>query len=177
MPFSRPSFSADNSVRLFTTLYETCHWSANSTIRARELILGKKTSPISLGELRKQRRWLVDTVINERIGKEAFMKTLSNEGNNVFHCSVTKPLTKVLQWLERRFASEQLIAVQTLSSELYASKDRFHLANLSSVQAIIDLALNHLRQSSRIFCTIIHYGVLLLQRVKHHSNPERKAKI
>jgi hypothetical protein len=92
MPFSRPSFSADNSVRLLTTLSETCHWSVNSTIRARELILGKKTSPISLGELRKQRRWLVDTVINERIEKEAFMKKLSNKGNNVFHYSVSKRL-------------------------------------------------------------------------------------
>ena len=117
---------------------------------------------------------------NERIEKEAFLKKLSNEGNNVFHCSVTKTmsdevfaeflslfeeigsdvnqrianslflfhcalptgeqsLAKVLQWLERRFASEQLIVVQMFSSELYASNDRFHLANLPanlpSVQA------------------------------------------
>ena len=64
-------------------------------------------------------------------------------------------VTKVLQWLERRFASEQLIVVQ----------------------AIIDIALNRRQRSSRTLRTIIPYGVLLLQRVEHRSNPERKEKI
>jgi stalled ribosome rescue protein Dom34 len=51
------------------------------------------------------------------------------------------------------------------------------LNNSESIQSIIDIALNHLQQSTNTIQIIYTYGINLLQRAEHHSNKEQKQNI
>ncbi|CAF4672013.1 unnamed protein product, partial [Rotaria sp. Silwood2] len=55
---------------------------------------------------------------------------------------------------------------------------RFNLEYLSNniilIQTIIDIAINHLQQSSNTLQIILNYGMLLLRSVEQHPNKQRK---
>ncbi|CAF1535427.1 unnamed protein product, partial [Adineta ricciae] len=98
------SFSVENYLRLFSALYDTCKWSANNTICLLQMMLQCQSSQKSLGALNKQRKWLIDVVINQRIGKEAFLKKLCKEGDQ-----------STLDLLERYSELTTPLSVQLLS--------------------------------------------------------------
>ncbi|CAM4845478.1 unnamed protein product, partial [Rotaria magnacalcarata] len=74
------SFSIENHVRLFLALYNTCKWSSNNTVQIFRLMLKSKKEKISISRLQKERKWLIDNIIEKHIGKELFLKKLLEEG-------------------------------------------------------------------------------------------------
>ncbi|CAF4770340.1 unnamed protein product, partial [Rotaria sp. Silwood2] len=75
------SFSIENYVRLFLALYDTCRWSSNYTIDIFQYILQSPEQPLTLYRLKKQKKWLIDIVVEKHIGKELFLRKLLKEGN------------------------------------------------------------------------------------------------
>ncbi|CAF3309553.1 unnamed protein product [Rotaria socialis] len=73
------SFSIENYINLFFSLYDTCQWSSNNTLQIFKYLLENRNSNIY--SLKKERKWLIDTVIEERIGKELFLEKFLKEAN------------------------------------------------------------------------------------------------
>ncbi|UJR24725.1 hypothetical protein I4U23_006099 [Adineta vaga] len=125
------SFSIENYIRLFFALYDTCKWSTNHTINLLQYMLRDKTSQTSLSALKKQRKWLIETVINERIGKEVFMKKLLKDGNRDTlvllekYSELTTPLSlHLLAQDERKGIVDakqrlSLLCYQTMTQEIF----------------------------------------------------------
>ncbi|CAF2145792.1 unnamed protein product [Rotaria magnacalcarata] len=74
------SFSIESHVRLFLALYNTCKWSSNNTVQIFRLMLKSKNEKISISRLQKERKWVIDNIIEKHIGKELFKKKLLEEG-------------------------------------------------------------------------------------------------
>ncbi|CAF3513550.1 unnamed protein product [Rotaria socialis] len=74
------SFSVESHVRLFLALYNTCKWSSNNTVQIFRLMLKSKNEKISISRLQKERKWVIDNIIEKHIGKELFLKKLLEEG-------------------------------------------------------------------------------------------------
>jgi len=219
-------------------------------------MLQNKNESSSLSSIHKERKWLFDIVINQRIGKELFLKKLLKEGDKstlefleaypeltsplsvhlinqlerkgivqakerlsliryqlmtqeifdkflslfketgsdvnqrqinyplFFRCSLSTNeqfVTKVLQWIEKRFTNEQLIVIENFLERLSSTNNQFHLEILpnhfESIEGIINIAFNHLQQSTNTLKIIINYGILLLQRAEHHLNKQQKDQI
>ncbi|CAM4750560.1 unnamed protein product [Rotaria magnacalcarata] len=250
------SFSVDHYIRLFFALYDTCKWSANHTIRLFHCMLECSKRYSGLYSSRKRRKWLLDIVINERIGKELFIDKLLKEGNEetllLFeeYTEITTPLSlylisqyetnktvstrrrlsliryqlmtkdifdqfltlfyqtnsnvkqreqnyllflqcavstndeqvkNVLQWIQKRCTNERLAIIENFLDSLSRYNNRFHLKilpnNFEIIEAIIELAINHLQKTAYTLQIIVNYGILLLQRVEYHRNKEEKEKI
>jgi hypothetical protein len=250
------SFSLDHYIRLFFALYDTCKWSSNHTIRLLQYMLQHSNQHLGLSSNRKQRKWLLDIVIHERIGKELFLEKLLKEGNETTlklfeeYAEITTPLSlhlisqyetnktiaakqrlsliryqfmtqdifdqfvtlfnqtssninqreqnyilflqcafstnneqvkNVLQWIQKRFTNERLNIIENFLCSLSEYNNRFQLQilpnNFETIEVIIEIALNHLQQSTNTLQIIINYGLLLLQRVEYHPNKELREKI
>ncbi|CAF3289844.1 unnamed protein product [Rotaria sp. Silwood2] len=250
------SFSLDHYIRLFFALYDTCKWSTNHTICLLQYMLKNSNQHLGLYSSRKQRKWLFDIVINERIGKELFIEKLLKEGNETTlklfeeYAEITTPLSlhlisqyetnktvsvkqrlsliryqlmtqdifdqlltlfnqtssnvhqreqnyilflqcafstndeqvkNILQWIQKQFTNERLTIIETFLHSLSEYNNRFQLKilsnNFETIEAIIEIALNHLQQSTNTLQIIINYGLLLLQRVEYHPNKERREQI
>ncbi|CAF2821052.1 unnamed protein product [Rotaria sp. Silwood2] len=74
------SFSIESHVRLFLALYNICKWSSNNTVQIFRLMLKSEKEKISISRLQKERKWLIDNIIEKHIGKELFLKKLLEEG-------------------------------------------------------------------------------------------------
>ncbi|CAF4467932.1 unnamed protein product [Rotaria sp. Silwood2] len=247
------SFSIENYVRLFLALYDTCKWSSNYTIGIFQYILQSSEQSLSLYRLKKEKKWLVDIVIEKHIGKELFLKKLLKEGTEeslrlfqmypefttplsihilsqserdrvvddkkrltflryqlmtqeifdkflslfkktgsdvnqrvinyplLLECAIStneQYVKKVLEWIEKRFTNEQLNVIASFLSKLNSYNMRFNLEylpnNINSIQTIINIATNHLQQSSYTLQIILNYGIFLLRSVEHHPNKQRK---
>jgi hypothetical protein len=87
----------------------------------------------------------------------------------------------VLQWIEKRFTNERIIIIENFLRHLSEYNNRFQLEilpkNFQTIEAIIELALNHFQKSANTLQIIINYGLLLLQRVEYHLNKEIKEQI
>ncbi|CAF4787876.1 unnamed protein product [Rotaria sp. Silwood1] len=87
----------------------------------------------------------------------------------------------ILQWIQKRFTNERLPIIETFLCNLSDYNNRFQLKilpnNFETIEAIIELALNHLQQSTNTLQIIINYGLLLLTRVEYHPNKEQREKI
>ena len=87
-------------------------------------------------------------------------------------------IPKVLQWIQNRFANEQLMVIEQFLTQLNSLHEQFQLKillnNSESIQSIIDIAINHLQQSTNTLQIIYNYGINLLQRAEHHSNKQQK---
>jgi hypothetical protein len=211
---------------------------------------------LGLSSIRKRRKWLIDIVINERIGKELFIEKLIKEGNETTlklfeeYAEITTPLSlylisqyeinktisakqrlsliryqlmtqaifdqfltlfnqtnsnlnqreqnyilflqcafstndeqvkNVLHWIQKRFTNERLTIIESFLRNLSEYDNRFQLKilpnNFETIEAIIELALNHLQQSTDTLQIILNYGLLLLQRVEYHPNKELRDRI
>ena len=66
---------------MFTVLYDTCQWSSNHTIRLLQYLLQSSNEHPGLSSIRKQRKWLIEIVIHQRIGHELFLEKLLKEGD------------------------------------------------------------------------------------------------
>jgi hypothetical protein len=98
-----------------------------------------------------------------------------------FQCALStneEYVKNVLQWIEKRFLNEQLIVIEHFLRILSSSNNQFHLEilpkNIESIQAIIDIAVNHLQQSTNTLQIIINYGIFLLKQAEQHRNKEQK---
>ncbi|CAF3971219.1 unnamed protein product [Adineta steineri] len=93
------SFSLEHYIRLFDALYNTCKWSTNHTIRLFQYMLQDSNQHVGLHSNRKCRKWLLNIVIHERIGKELFIEKLLNEGDETTlelfaeYAEITTPLS------------------------------------------------------------------------------------
>ncbi|CAF4820257.1 unnamed protein product [Rotaria sp. Silwood1] len=247
------SFSIENYVRLFLALYDTCRWSSNYTIGIFQYILQSPEQPLTLNRLKKQKKWLIDIVVEKHIGKELFLRKLLKEGNKdtlqlfqmypdfttplsihilsqserdiavddkerlsflryqlmtqetfdkflslfkktgsdvnqrvinyqlLLECAIStneQYVKIVLEWIEKRFTNEQLNVIESFLSKLTSYSMRFNLEylsnNINSIQTIIDIAINHLQQSSYTLQIIVNYGMFLLRSVEQHPNKQRK---
>ncbi|CAF3902890.1 unnamed protein product [Rotaria sordida] len=87
----------------------------------------------------------------------------------------------VLQWIQKRFINERICIIENFLRSLSEYNNRFQLKilpnNFETIEAIIELALNHCQQSINTLQIIINYGLLLLQRVEYHSNKEQREQI
>ncbi|CAF1192166.1 unnamed protein product [Rotaria sordida] len=98
-----------------------------------------------------------------------------------FQCAIStneQYVKNVLQWIEKRFTNEQIIVIEYFLGQLSSSNMRFNLKflpnNINSIQTIIDIAINHLQQSTNTLKIIISYGIFLLQSVENHQNKQEK---
>ncbi len=242
-----PSFSIDHYIRLFFVLYETCQWSLNNIHCLIHYMLGNDVTAKKLSFLRKQRKWFIDIIIQERIGKEEFLNKLFKSGterqlsslsdfpelsdpfarhlliqhdqseltnaeqhaiflryelmtSEVFdkflslfqqigsdvnqrkrmyirflQCAIStdeQSVKRVLQWIQKRFTNEQLVVIEYFLSNLSSYDDRFHLEylpnNFETIEAIMDLTLNHLQRTLTTVETILAYAFFLLLRADDH---------
>ncbi|CAF4880269.1 unnamed protein product, partial [Rotaria sp. Silwood1] len=87
----------------------------------------------------------------------------------------------ILQWIQKRFTNERLPIIETFLCNLSDYNNRFQLKilpnNFETIEAIIELALNHLQQSTNTLQIIVNYGLLLLTRVEYHPNKEQREQI
>ncbi len=87
----------------------------------------------------------------------------------------------VLQWIQKRFTNERIIIIEKFLRSLSEYNNRFQLEilpnNFQTIEAIIELALNHFQQSTDTLQIIVNYGLLLLQRVEYHPNKEIREQI
>jgi len=78
---------------------------------------------------------------------------------------------RVLQWIQKRFINEQLIVIEYFLRNLSSYDDRFHLEylpdNFEAIEAIMEIAYNHLQRTSTTLEIILAYGILLLVRGEH----------
>jgi len=252
--FSFPrSFSIDNYIKLFLSLYEQCNWSSNNTNDLLQYMFQNKNENPSLSSIKKRRKWFYDIIVQQKIGKDLFLKKLLREakdntldlldeypdlttpisihlltkyecegivkapqrlsliryqlmtqeifdeflslfkqtGSDVnqrqlnyplfFQCALStneEYVKNVLQWIEKRFLNEQLIVIEHFLRILSSSNNQFHLEilpkNIESIQVIIDIAVNHLQQSTNTLQIIINYGIFLLKQAEQHRNKEQK---
>ncbi len=90
-------------------------------------------------------------------------------------------VTRVLQWIHKRFINEQLTVIEYFLRDLSSLNDRFHLEYLSEnfqeIEGIMEIAFNHLQRTSTIIEIILAYGFLLLIRVEHYQNKIQQEKI
>ena len=130
--FSFPrSFSLDNYIRLFSALYDTCRWSTNYTIRLLQYMLKYSKQHSGLYSCRKRRTWLLDIVIDERIGKELFIDKLLQEGDETTlilfeeYVEITTPLALhlICQYEGNKTLSTKkhlsLIRYQTMTQDVF----------------------------------------------------------
>ncbi|CAF1595103.1 unnamed protein product [Didymodactylos carnosus] len=206
--------------------------------------------------VRKRRQWFFDIVVQERIGKEEFLKKLFKQGNESSLCrlagypELSTPLSrhllsqlersdvvqakqrlsllryeqmtteifdqflslfkqtgsdvtqralnyplllecaiatnqenvrKVLQWIEKRFANEQLMVIEQFLQSLCTYNNQFQLQvvpyNLETIEAILNLAFNHLQKTSTTLKIIVSYAFALLTRAEHHQNKDERDKL
>ena len=125
------SFSIENYLRLFFALYEKCNWSTNDTIRLFQYMLQNQFQHLNLYSLKKQRKWLIEIVIEQRIGKDLFLNKLLKEGNwntlQLFerYPQLTKPLSiHLISQAEQNGIVEakqrlSLIRYQLMNEELF----------------------------------------------------------
>jgi hypothetical protein len=77
----------------------------------------------------------------------------------------------VLQWIQKRFINEQLVVIEYFLRNLSSYDDRFHLEylpdNFEVIEAIMEIAFNHLQRTITTLETILTYGVLLLVRAEN----------
>ena len=243
------SFSLQNYVRLFSALYDTCKWSTNHTMDIFRFMLRSKNRLVGLSSIRKQRKWVIDIVINQYIGRELFFEKLIQEGNEqtleIFseYAEITSPLSvnliseqeakknipmktrlsllryqymtdevfnefislfsranvnredhavlllqcafatddeqvmsRVLQWIEKRFTNERFFVIQRFIDSLSQLNNRFHLEivpkNVQTIHNIIRLAFRHFQQSTSVILAVSSYGLLLLERGEYHHNKQ-----
>jgi hypothetical protein len=210
----------------------------------------------NLSEIKKRQKWFLNIVVEERIGKDLFIKSLLKQGNENSlsileeYPSLTTPLSeylisqserngilepskhlsllryqrmtqkvfdqflslfkqtgsdvnqrqensplflqcaistneenveKVIQWIEKRFANEQLIVIEHFLTLLSSYSSRFQLEifpnNFQSFESILNIAFNHLQRSTNTLTIIYNIGINLLQRIEFIQNKEEKEKI
>ena len=130
--FSFPrSFSLKNYIRLFLALYETCQWSSNHTIRLFQYMLQSRHQHSGLSSIRKQRKWVVDVVIDRHIGREVFFEKFLAEGDETTmklfeeYAEITTPLSLHLisQYeMNKSLSNKQrlgLIRYQTMTPDVF----------------------------------------------------------
>ncbi len=130
--FSFPrSFSIENYVNLFITLYDTCKWSSNHIIQICEYMLTNLNQYSNIYSLNKQRKWFYDIVIQQKIGKDLFLKKILKEGNeNTLklleqYSDLTTPLSlHLISQYERKGVVKapqrlELIRYQTMTKEIF----------------------------------------------------------
>ncbi|CAF4749671.1 unnamed protein product [Rotaria sp. Silwood2] len=87
-------------------------------------------------------------------------------------------IKNVIQWIEKRFTNEQLIVIENFLNNLssYNMKLNFQslINNFDSIESIINIAINHLQQSTTTLRTIISYGSFLLKSIEYHPNKQTK---
>ncbi|CAF2712049.1 unnamed protein product [Rotaria sp. Silwood2] len=92
----------------------------------------------------------------------------------------------ILQWIQKRFTNERftderLTIIETFLRTLSEYNNRVQIKILSihfeTIEAIIELALNHLDQSQNTLQIIVNYGLFLLHRVEYHPNTEQVEQI
>lgn len=125
------SFSLQHYIRLFLALYETCQWSANHTLRIFQYMLSSHDQHSGLSSIRKQRKWLIEVVIDQHIGREVFLEKLLAEGDETTlklfedYTEITTPLSLHLisQYEANKPLSNKqrlgLIRYQTMTSEIF----------------------------------------------------------
>ncbi|CAF4030110.1 unnamed protein product, partial [Adineta steineri] len=80
--FSLPrSFSIKNYVELFSALYDKCQWSSYDISRILLCMLTNDKSRSNLNNIKKERKWFYDIVVNKNIGKDIFIERLKKEGD------------------------------------------------------------------------------------------------
>ncbi|CAF4051216.1 unnamed protein product [Adineta steineri] len=80
--FSLPrSFSIKSYVELFSVLYDKCQWSSCDISRILQCMLNNDKSRSNLNNIKKERKWFIDIVINKFIGKDIFIERLKKEGD------------------------------------------------------------------------------------------------
>lgn len=77
------SFSIENYQKLFLTLYEKCQWSINNTIKIFHYLLENRSTNLNIYSLKKERKWLIDIIIEKILGKELFFKNILKEVNTI----------------------------------------------------------------------------------------------
>jgi len=125
------SFSVENYVNLFLTLYNKCKWSSNHTIQILQIMLSNSNEYLNIYSLNKQRKWLYDIIIQQNIGKDLFLNKLLKEGNeNILrlleqYSDLTTPLSlHLISQYERKGiikASKrlELIRYQTMTKDIF----------------------------------------------------------
>ncbi|CAF1012073.1 unnamed protein product [Rotaria sp. Silwood1] len=185
------SFSIENYVRLFLALYDTCKWSSNHTIRIFEYILENRqqalkgnedslrpfqmypefTTPLSIHILSQYERNGTSSNVDQRIINYPLFLQCAISTNEQY-------VKQVLEWIEKRFTNEQLNVIESFLNKLTSYNMRFNLEylsnNINSIQTIIDIAINHLQQSTYTLQIILSYGIFLLRSVEQHPNKQRK---
>jgi hypothetical protein len=87
-------------------------------------------------------------------------------------------VNRVLQWIQKRFTNEQLTVIEYFLRNLSSYDDRFHLEYLpENIEAVMEIAFNHLQRTSTTVETILSYGFLLLIRAEHYQNKQQREKI
>lgn len=73
------SFTVDHYVQLFWGLYDTCNWTSNHLIAALQLMLRRERK--GLHAVRKRSVWFNDIIVQQKIGKDIFMKKLFKQAD------------------------------------------------------------------------------------------------
>jgi hypothetical protein len=125
---------------------------------------------------------------------EQFLSLFKQTGSDVAQRQLNSPLfiqcainsnqvfiEKVFQFIAKRFLNEQLIVIEQFLRSLSLLNDQSHLLILpnyfESIENIINIALNHLQQSTNTLQIIINYGIFLLKSTEHSSNLQQKQQI
>ncbi|CAF1219378.1 unnamed protein product [Adineta steineri] len=130
--FSLPrSFSIKNNVELFSTLYDKCNWSSYDISRILVYMLNNEKLKSNLNNIKKERKWFIDIVINKHIGKDIFIERLKKEGDESIlkllelYPELTTPLSvHLISQLEKKGIVEakerfSLIRYQTMTDEIF----------------------------------------------------------
>jgi hypothetical protein len=102
----------------------------------------------------------------------------------LLQCAVltsVEQVSKVLEWITKRFVNEQLIVVEHFLEHFENYDDRFHLTivpkNLKAIEDLTNLALNHLQHTSNTIESIVGYAILLLKRAEYHRVEDTKIQL
>ncbi|CAF4091004.1 unnamed protein product, partial [Adineta steineri] len=130
--FSLPrSFSIKNNVELFSVLYDKCNWSSYDISRTLVYMLNNDKLKSNLNNIKKERKWFIDIVINKHIGKDIFIERLKKEGDESIlkllelYPELTTPLSvHLISQLEKKGIVEakerfSLICYQTMTDEIF----------------------------------------------------------
>ena len=248
------SFSIDHYVQLFFVFFDQCKWSLNHLPRILHLMLQNDKS--NLFSIRQQWKWFFELVVQQRIGKEEFLKKLFKQGDKrclslladypqltvpfsrhllvqleqnelvkaeerleflryepmtsqifdeflslfkqlgsdvnqrsqnyptLLRCAVTtgpEHVDKALQWISKRLINEQLIVIEAFLWRLNEYVDRFHLKifpdHLETIEEVINLALNHLQQTTNTLKIVVDLAIRLLKRAEFDRIEERQQKL
>ena len=94
--------------------------------------------------------------------------------SKLFKCSIatgSEIATKTFEWILKRFKNEQLIVVEEFIDSLTDLDNRFHVAfvphHQEAIEAIFDIAINHIQRTKNTLEKIQKFGITLLKRAEY----------